>query len=220
MDELSTLRLWQLISPALPVGAYSFSAGLEAAVSKNVVGCEETAKAWVGGVLEHSLSCNDLPMFALSYEAWGEGNKNRIDELTQKTQAMRETKELLAEDRHMGLALQRLLLALGVGRADSIEGPSFVTMYALACLHWEVAPRAGALGLAWSWLENQVAAAVKLIPLGQTAGQRMLLALQPTLIAAVEESLKLDEYAVGRSMPGLALLSAGHEYQYSRLFRS
>ena len=220
MNELSTLRLWQLISPALPVGAYSFSSGLEAAVSKNWVNSEETAQHWIGGVLELGLGRNDLPMFALLFGAWQTNDMGRVHKLTQKTQAMRETKELLAEDRHMGLALQRLLTELDVDSAGVLKSPSFVTMYALACCRWGVELRAGAMGLAWSWLENQVAAAIKLIPLGQTAGQRLLLALQPVAAKAVHIGLTVDEQAVARSLPGLALLSAGHENQYSRLFRS
>jgi len=105
-------------------------------------------------------------------------------------------------------------------RAASLKKPSFATMYALACSEWGIECLAGAQGLCWSWLENQIMVAVKLVPLGQTDGQRLLEDLMPAVTSAVETASTLDEHDLGRSLPGLALLSAQHEQQYTRLFRS
>lgn len=220
MTELATLRLWQLISPALPVGAYAYSGGLESAVEYGHVCDRSSCHAWLAGVLAEGLTHVDLPVFKRLFDAWTEAELDQVRDWTQTLQAMRETKELLAEDRHMGSALQRLLSDLQVEGAAAIERPSFATQYALACVRWGIDCAAGAHGLAWAWLENQIAAAVKLVPLGQTDGQRLLGELMPNLEQAVERALRLDDDDLGRSLPGLALLSAQHEQQYSRLFRS
>lgn len=220
MTSLSSLRLWQLISPALPVGAYAYSGGLESAIEHGHVQDRISCLNWLRGVMGESLTYVDLPMFVRLYAAWTEQDVKQINLHTQHLQAMRESQELLAEDRHMGAALRRLLIDLGVSRADTILKPSYATMYALACLEWDVDREAGAQGLCWSWLENQVSAAIKLIPLGQTDGQRLLGDLMPDVVRAVETALGLGDEDMGRSLPGLALLSAQHEEQYSRLFRS
>jgi urease accessory protein len=220
MTDISMLRLWQLISPALPVGAYAYSGGLESAVERGYVHDRASCLGWVMGILKESLTYVDLPMFVRLYQAWAEQDLGRIEALSQQLQAMRESQELLAEDRQMGAALRRLLIDLGVRQAEVPATPSFATMYALACLEWGVDCAAGAQGLGWSWTENQIAAAIKLVPLGQTDGQRLLGDLMPEVVAAVETALDLDDDEVGRSLPGLAILSAQHEEQYSRLFRS
>ena len=220
MTESATLRLWQLISPALPVGAYAYSGGLESAVEHGHVHDAASCRQWLAGVLAESLTHNDLPVFKRLFDAWTRAELDQVRYWTQTLQAMRESKELLAEDRQMGLALRRLLMDLQMDGADSVERPSFATQYALACVRWRIDCAAGAQGLAWAWLENQIAAAVKLVPLGQTDGQRLLGKLMPALEQAVERALRLDDDDLGRSLPGLAVLSAQHEQQYSRLFRS
>ena len=220
MDNLATLRLWQLISPSLPVGAYAYSGGMESAVEQGQVVCESTVYEWVSGLLTDGMGRNDLPMFFLMLQGWRQEDLSRLKQLNQRLQAMRETKELLAEDRHMGLALQRLLSDLAIPKASKLEVPSFVSMYSLACHHWHIESSTGAAGLAWSWTENQIAGAIKLVPLGQTAGQRLLQKLAPDIHAAVGQASRLGEDELGQSLPGLALLSAAHENQYSRIFRS
>ena len=220
MISLSSLRLWQLISPALPVGAYAYSGGLESAIEHGHVHDRASCLSWLRGVTDESLTYVDLPMFVRLYAAWDEQDVPRVNVLSQHLQAMRESQELLAEDRQMGAALRRLLIDLGVSRAETILRPSFATMYSLACLEWDIDRETGAQGLCWSWLENQVSAAIKLIPLGQTDGQRLLGDLMPEVVRAVESALSLCDEDIGRSLPGLALLSASHEEQYSRLFRS
>lgn len=217
---LPSLRLWQLISPALPVGAYAYSGGLEAAIDSGIVHDSHTAESWIGGLVEQVLGYVDLPVYFRLHTAWQGQNIGAVTSWTQTLQAMRETKELLAEDRQMGSALQRLLIDLQVTNAADCPIPSFATVYALACNRWHIDEHTGATALAWSWVENQVSATVKLVPLGQTDGQRLLAALMPSIERAVTVAQALTDDEIGQSAPSLALLSAQHEQQYSRLFRS
>lgn len=213
-------RLWQLISPSLPVGSYAYSAGLESAIDRGFVRDADSCTLWLTGMLSDSFTYNDLPLFLQLHDLWMANDIAAVAHATKHLQSLRETQELLAEDRQTGKALQRLLVDLDMADAEKIRQPSYATMFALACVRWQIDVSEGALGLVWSWLENQVAAAIKLVPLGQTDGQRILIALTPDLHAAVATAKALDPDDIGRSLPGLALLSSWHEQQYSRLFRS
>ncbi len=217
---MSDVRLWQLISSTLPVGAYAYSGGLESAVELGYVNDFMSCKDWMAGLLGESFAFNDLPMYFRLYDLWEKQDLHAVVQATEKLQSLRETQELLAEDRQTGAALQRLMLDLDVADAGVLPQPSFATMFALACVRWDVTRTDGAHGLVWAWLENQVAAAIKLVPLGQTDGQRLLLQLTYELQQAVTTADLLDDADIGRSLPGLALLSSWHETQYSRLFRS
>jgi urease accessory protein len=216
-------RLWQLISPALPVGAYAYSAGLEYAVDIGWVDNEEKAYDWILGQLQNSLSTLDAPILARLYKAWLENDSDKADYWSRFLLASRESSELLAEDRQMGNALAQLLPELGIAEAVSWRGhnhTSFCSMFALGAVHWKIPVEEAMSGYLWAWCENQVAAAIKLIPLGQTAGQRILANTINSLPAAVEKGLLLSDDEIGAVSPGLAMASARHEIQYSRLFRS
>jgi len=137
--------------------------------------------------------------------------------------ASRETAELRAEDIHIGRALMRLLGEFGISEAlafDRNGDVSWATAFALATTRWSIDMDQAALGYAWAWSENQVAAAVKLIPLGQSAGQRALLRIADTIPEAVEAAHALEDESIGATTPGVSLASGWHEVQYSRLFRS
>jgi len=205
MTELA--RLLQLVSPALPVGAYSYSQGLEAAVEAGVVSDAASAERWIGDVLELSVGAMDAPLL------WRMLHGEDLDEMLL---AGRETAELRAETLQMGRSLFKLLRDVGLSAEDR-EEISFPAAYALAARHWAIEPRAALVGYLWSWLENQVMAAVKVVPLGQTAGQRMLLALGGTLQAIADRAATVEP---SNFAPALAILSSRHEKQYSRLFRS
>jgi urease accessory protein len=196
-------RLLQLASPALPVGAYSYSGGLEAAVEAGIVDDAPSAQRWIGDVLEHSMLRMEAPllmkMMAAPDARWNE-----------MLLASRETAELRAETVQMGYSLNRLLPELGV-EPCLFEEPSYAAVYAHTVLAWGIAPQDALVAYLWAWLENQVMAAVKAVPLGQTDGQRMLLSLSKNF------SIEAD---TGNFTPGLAMLSSRHETQYSRLFRS
>ncbi len=217
------LHLMHLVSPALPVGAYAYSQGLEYAVERGWVKSLTGAEDWIGEVLSHSLGGLDLPVLQRLHTAWQAGALDDVAYWNDYLQAARESKELLLEDVQMGEALLRLLVSLEVPNALAWPkgvAVSFATVFALAAQHWQVNSDDALSGFAWSWLENQVAAAIKLVPLGQTDGQRLLLALMPKLETSVSAAKTRDSDDLGVGLPGLAMASAQHETQYSRLFRS
>jgi urease accessory protein len=220
---LAPQRLWQLISPTLPIGAFAYSAGLEYAVEAGWVRGEAEAGEWIWGQLEETLSGLELPLLQRFYLAWQADDTAAIAHWSLFLQASRETPELLAEDRQLGMALARVLLNLGIDEAEAWqEAPSasFVNLFALAGVRWQIPLPMLAAGFLWAWTENQVAAAVKLVPLGQSAGQRLLFEAARRIPAAVERGLALEDDAIGVGAFGMAITSARHETQYSRLFRS
>lgn len=202
---MNLARLLQLASPTLPVGAYSYSGGLEAAIEAGLVKDAESAERWIGDVLDFSVSRMELPLLLRMMEKTSE-----IENLNNEFLASRETAELRAESMQMGFSLKKLLVDLGVGEVP-LEEPSFPAAFAFAARQWNIEPQAALQAYLWAWLENQVMAAVKAVPLGQTEGQRMLLSLSEHFPDVRDE---------GNFAPGLAILSAKHETQYSRLFRS
>ena len=217
------LRLLQLASPALPIGAFAYSQGLEQATLLGWVTDEASAASWIGGVLTEVLPRLDLPVLAESYAAWATSDLARVRELSAFLHACRESAELGAEDRHLGAALSRVLHGLGVPGAEPwISDPhaTFATAFSLAAVHFEIPLRSAALGFLFTWLENQVAAATRLIPIGHIAAQRVLSQILAELPAAVTRGLETPVSAAGFLAPGLAVASALHETTYSRLFRS
>jgi urease accessory protein len=205
-------KLLQLASPALPVGAYSYSGGLEAAIEAGVVKDAASAERWIGDVLEFSIARMEAPMLL----AFFSGN---FSEINSDLLASRETAELRAETVQMGYSLSRLLKDLGVGEVP-VEEPSFPAAFAFAAAHWKIEPEAALQAYLWAWVENQVMAAVKAVPLGQTDGQKMLISLGELLPSVTEKAKNLQDEELGNFAPGLAMLSSQHETQYSRLFRS
>ena len=209
---MSLAKLLQLASPTLPVGAYSYSGGLEAAVEAGVVKDAATAEQWIGDVLEHSVARMEAPSLLHFFS-------RDLQEVNERFLATRETAELRAETVQMGYSLKRLLKDVGVGEVP-LEEPSFPAAFAFAAKHWGIEPKAALQAYLWAWLENQVMAAVKAVPLGQTDGQRILLTLGDKIDGMVGKALKMKDEELGNFVPGLAMLSAQHETQYSRLFRS
>ena len=210
---MNLVRLLQLASPTLPVGAYSYSQGLEAAIEAGYVRDAQTAQAWIGDVLELSVARLEAQVLRAML---GEMSAARRQALNDFFVATRETAELRAETLQMGQALAKLMRELGL--SVSVENPSFPTAFALAVRYWKIEPREAVIAYLWSWLENQVMAAVKAVPLGQTAGQKILLSLGERLGELAD--LDIPEHSWSNLAPGLAVLSARHETQYSRLFRS
>ncbi len=208
---MSLARLLQLASPTLPVGAYSYSGGLEAAIEDGVVHNAASAERWIGDVLEFSVARMEAPLFLRMMKDPKSWNETFL--------ASREAAELRAETVQMGYSMNRLLKDLGVGEVP-VEEPSFPAAFAHAAAHWKIEPEAALQAYLWAWLENQVMAAVKAVPLGQTDGQRILLALGNLLPSFAKTATEIKDHDFGNFAPGLALLSARHETQYSRLFRS
>ncbi len=208
---MSLAKLLQLASPALPVGAYSYSGGLEAAIEAGVVKDAASAERWIADVLEHSIARMEGPLLLRMMSCPGDWNEVFL--------ASRETAELRAETVQMGYSLNRLLRDLGVGEVP-LEEPSFPAAFAHAATHWQIEPDAALQAYLWAWAENQVMAAVKAVPLGQTDGQRILLSLGNLLPSVAQKAMNLRDEDLENFAPGLAMLSSQHETQYSRLFRS
>lgn len=217
-----TLRLWQLISPGLPVGAYAYSQGLETAVEMGWVKDEESVFQWINGQATHTLARLDIPVFKRLYHAWSENNVVDVSYWNNYLLSSRESQELLDEDKQLGIALSRLLRDLEIDAIDQLPDQSlaYASLFSLAAYHWHIPMQSAAQGYLWSWCENQVAAAIKLMPLGQTAGQRILSKLVETLPNAIQRGCELSDRQIGGSAYGVAIASAMHETQYTRLFRS
>lgn len=221
--DLALLRLMQLVSPGLPIGMYSYSQGLERAVHDGWINSADQAGDWLRGLLHNALGRVDAPILSRLYDAWMKQADDGIEYWNQTLSACRETGELRAEDRQTGQALARLLADLGLSEAKAWQrrpDATLATLFSLAATRWQIGKAEAISGYLWSWLENQVLCAVKLVPLGQVAGQRLLQDLAGDLPVLTEQALALSDENIGGSCFGLALASSRHEMQYSRLFRS
>lgn len=219
----SLMRLLQLVSPTLPVGAYAYSSGMEHAVSAAWVQNQAQAGDWIAGLAENSLCTLDLPVLRRMYLAWEHDDVPQLTQWNQFLAASRESAELLAEDRQLGAALARLLKDLEIEQAGAWLEPgkaSWAVMFSLAAQCWDISEIGMQQGYLWSWCENQVAAAIKLVPLGQTAGQVILSACAAQIPGWVEGSYSISDDDIGQVAPALAIGSVLHEQQYSRMFRS
>jgi urease accessory protein len=221
------LRLLHLASPALPIGAFHFSQGLEYAVECGWVKDEASALDWIDGLATASLGTLDLPVLERLLAAWRHDATQDVLRWNAFLIAARETEELRAEDRHLGSALLRVLIELELtteifplNAANTPPGVSHASAFAFACARWNVEPGACLMTYAWAWVENQVLAAVKLVPLGQSAAQRMLHALCARIPLLVERAHKLADSDIGISAALSTVASGRHETQYSRLFKS
>jgi urease accessory protein len=223
MNSLALARLLRLASPALPVGAFSYSQALEWAVEAGVCCDERSSEAWISSLLRNGFARFELPMLLALMAAWRRNDGGRARELTAEYLASRETAELRAETRQMGVALRAALAAGGDLDCTELETSTdmaFPTAFAYAATHWGIEPNAAAVGYAFAWVENQVTGAIKLVPLGQSAGQRMLARLSPMVTDAVETATRINPAETSNFALLYAIASCKHETQYTRLFRS
>jgi len=212
-------KLLQLASPALPVGAYSYSQGLEAAVEAKIIFDAVSAQRWIEDVLVFSVMRMEAPVLLRLCVAWRANDLEAVKRWNELFLASRETAELRAETAQMGYSLKRLTRELCLSEIPLTE-VAFPTAYAHAVVQWNIDAQSALVAYLWSWLENQVVAALKAVPLGQTDGQKILLALGAQLESLAAEAAAMNDDDLGNFAPGLALLSSTHETQYSRLFRS
>ena len=223
LQNPSLLKLMRLTSPSLPIGGYSYSQGLEFAISSGWVHDASTASDWIQGLLKNSLINLDLPVLKKLYEAWQESGTDRVRYWNNFLSANRDAFELQEEDRQLGKALARLLVDLGLEEAKPFLNPphgGFLTLYALAAVRWNISLNDAAQGFLWMWAENKVLCAMKLIPLGQTDGQKILSAVIETISHVIMRGLDLPDEDIGYTTPAQGIASALHETQYTRLFRS
>ena len=218
--------MW-LASPALPVGGFSYSEVLESAVEAGEVQGERQAGAWLRDQLQLGLARSDLAVVAKAFKAWGRDDLAHIAELNSWVTTTRETAELRQQTEQMGRSMVEWLKNRGepldarVARLKALApAPTWPVAFALAAQQSGVPLREALLGFAFGWAENMVQAALKAVPLGQSAGQRVLASLVAEIPAAVDRAAALPDSERQAFAPMLAILSAQHETQYSRLFRS
>jgi urease accessory protein len=221
------LQLMWLASPALPVGGFSYSEGLEAAVESGLVHDEAQARGWLIDQLQLGLARSDLAVVAKAFKAWARGDLARIAELNGWVTTTRETSELRQQTEQMGRSMVEWLKNRGEpidARVAELKAltpaPTWPVAFALAALQTGAPLREALLSFAFGWAENMVQAALKAVPLGQSAGQRVLAALVERIPAAADAAAALLDSERQAFTPMLAILSAQHETQYSRLFRS
>ncbi|HBG03972.1 MAG: urease accessory protein UreF [Geobacteraceae bacterium GWC2_58_44] len=220
------LRLLQLVSPALPVGTYSYSQGLEWAIEEGTVHDRLSATRWIHDSLHFSVGRFEAPVWLRLHQAWLSGSMEQVGYWNGILLTTRESSEFRAETMQMGYSLARLLSDLGALERESLEllervSPiTFAAAFAFAAATWRIPAAEGLLGYLWSWLENQVSASLKAVPLGQVAGQQILNEVGASLPALVEHVMILPDESLSNATPALAIASCRHETQYSRLFRS
>lgn len=234
MRLIALARLLQLCSQALPIGGYSHSQGLEAAIEHEVVSDEGSLLRWIADVLEFSMRSFEIPCMLSMAAAWAGSDAAAMRVLNEEYLATRESAELRAAAVQMGFSLRELLCVLPDFRKDIVDTlrstrePSLPCVWSAASTAWDIQPRESLMGYLWTWAENQVLVAMKAVPLGQSVGQRVLLAIGSEIAELAGHTEGAGTGSIGEGpgtvysnfTPGLAILSSRHETQYSRLFRS
>ena len=221
MNAAALLHLLQFASPALPIGGYSYSQGLEAALEAGLVHDPASGRTWIADYLEQVVSRWDAPLFWRLLKAFEAGDSASVALWSERFLASRDSAEFRAETIQMGYSLTGLLAELGVADVDGL-GPEVGLPTAFACaVHALGIPHQEALlAMLFAWAENQVLVCVKSVPLGQVAGQRMLLSLRGDIERAAAVAQELGDDAMSSWSPGLSMLSMRHEVQHGRLYRS
>jgi len=219
------LWLMQLASPALPVGGFSYSEGMEAAVEHGLVTDEQSAQLWLIDQLHLVQARSELPVVAQAMKAWRTHDTTALQQLNDWVMQTRETFEMRLQTEQMGRSLLIWLRNHQAANEADMQWceqlpPTWPLVFALALDTQSVDTREGLLTCAFAWAENMVQAAIKSVPLGQLSGQRILAALSAAIPLAVEHALSVPDNQQQSFNPRLAILSARHETQYSRLFRS
>jgi urease accessory protein len=218
----SLLQLIWLASPALPVGGFSYSEGVEAAVEWAGIDSESRAAEWLSDQLHLGFARSDLALFAQAVTAWRANDRLRIQALNEWVMTTRESAEFLLQTEQMGRSFVEWLKLHHADTAEVFAGlpASYPVAFAFAASRTSAPVHDCCLAFAFGWAENMVGAAVKAVPLGQSAGQRILGRLAQEIPDAVTRATGLSDEERQAFTPLLAVLSARHETQYSRLFRS
>jgi urease accessory protein len=221
MNAASLLHLLQFASPALPIGGYSYSQGLESALEQGIVSDAPSAREWLVRYLHEVIAQWDAPLVWRLLKAFEAHDHAEAMLWSERFVASRETAEFRAETIQMGYSLARLLAELGVADCaplgDEVPLP---TAFACAADALDIPHHEALLALLFSWAENQVLVCVKSVPLGQVAGQRLLLSLRPEIERAALFAQTVGDDGMSNWSPGLSILSMRHEAQHGRLYRS
>jgi urease accessory protein len=225
----SLLQLMWLASPALPIGGFSYSEGIEAGVDSACIATFREANDWLVDQLHLTLERADLAVVAKAIPAWRRGDLARIDELNDWVLQTRETSELRLQTEQMGRSMLDWLrkqpsfhvnFQADRNAQDFLKSPTYPLVFALAASSTQASVRDCLMSFAFGWAENMTQAAVRAVPLGQTDGQRILASMTEHIPAAVDAAMRLQDSERQAFSPMLAIISSQHETQYSRLFRS
>jgi len=224
LNNLNLLHLLQITNTALPVGAYSYSEGLESLVEAKVIYDQTTLKHWLEQELRYGAIRIEAAIMLRGYRATEIGDLEALDYWNNWAKAARETTELREQSWQMGQALRRLWENLEPQLNKEFnslsQGASFAIGFSIIAAHWKIDPSAAILGYLHSWATNLISASIRLIPLGQTTGQQLLSKLHSPIIETSSQILTLTDDNLSSCGWGLALASMAHEIQYSRLFRN
>lgn len=223
-DNLALLSLLQLSSPALPVGAYSYSEGLETLIFEGKINNQKTLQKWLEDALKFGAIRLEAAVMIRVYRALQKDDLPSLNYWNNWATATRETEELRLQSLQMGMSLNRLLISMQPALENKLKACetecNFAVAFGVAAQNWQIEEKAALLGFLHSWASNLIGAGVKLIPLGQTSGQQLLLILQSKIIEATQEILDLKDDDLNVCSWGLSLASMNHETLYTRLFRS
>jgi urease accessory protein len=225
VNTLTRIRLLQMTSQAFPIGGYSHSYGLEAAVESALVRDEASLQRWVADVLSYSIGRYEIPLLHQMSDAWIALDSMALGRLNERFLATRESAELRSATVQTGFSMRTLLAVLPAlpdflhDTLRSLHEPSLPCVWSGAAAAWAIPASDSAASYLWSWAENQVLVAMKTVPIGQSAGQRVLLKIGEHIAELTEHSPSIND-ARSNFAPGLAIQCARHETQYSRLFRS
>ncbi|USD43896.1 urease accessory protein UreF [Vibrio sp. SCSIO 43135] len=222
-ENVAIYRLFQLISPSLPIGSFTYSQGLEFAVEAGWVKDRNSMEQWLNTVVSSSVATLELPILERLYHALEAGELDELEHWCNYLYSSRETSELRAEEKQRGQALNTLLkkLEIDISMAESIDShPNQLLGMCIAAQYWGIDLESLKRGYLWSWVENMVTAGVKLVPLGQTDGQLALINITNTFPKMIEKAHSIEDWMIGSFSPSMALASSLHETQYTRLFRS
>ncbi|MGS0689401.1 urease accessory protein UreF [Shewanella sp. 30m-9] len=220
---LPELRLYQLISPSLPVGGFTYSQGLEWAIEKGWVTTPQALEDWLKSQMLASLTSLELPILVRIQGYLAADDYVQAQAWCNYLAVSRETKELRLEEHQRGIAFVQLLPTLGIALTPELTTMVKTTQlaaFALGINQWQIPLDKALGGYLWSWLENAVVVGIKLVPLGQSAGQQLLMSLAESIPAAVEKALTMADEDIGSFTPAQVMASCRHEHQYTRLFRS
>ena len=221
MNAASLLHLLQFASPALPIGGYSYSQGLETALEEGLVSDADSARVWIARCLDEVVARWDAPLLWRLLSAFAARDGDAVMQWGQCFLASRDTAELRAETVQMGYSLGRLIAELGVADTSALgEDVTLPLAFACAVDGLGIPHDEALLAMLFAWVENQVLVCVKSGPLGQVAGQRLLLSLRPEIERAALLARSLPDDALSNWAPGLSMLSMRHEVQHGRLYRS
>jgi len=222
-DRFANMRLFQLISPSLPTGSFTYSQGIEWAVECGWVNSRDSLVAWLNSLLISSFEELEIPLLKRLYLSGASQDIKRFTYWASYAVACRETKELRQEEINRGRAMTRLIEQLGLELESEwldVVRRCQIAAFALTAVRWNIDLQQAVLGYTWGWLENMVMAAVKIVPLGQSAGQIALMELIETATEIVKRGLLIEDDNIGGSCPAFTIASCLHETQYTRLFRS